>query len=161
MPTEVTGTTDLLSCAVVFGLKNCHSVGFIFCILWFLQVGFMFFILWFLQVGFGIEIKTILDPDLPFPTAVLRCLEGIEESFHAPFWMFDVSSYQYQKSVGSSIKFLRAFAERVIKQRQQALQRGDETPPDILSHLLKEKEQNPEITMEDLVDNFVTLFIAG
>ena len=92
---------------------------------------------------------------------MLRCLDGIEESFRAPFWMFDVSSYQYQKSVGSSIKFLRAFAEEVIKERQEALQRGDETPPDILSHLLNEKEQNPEITMEDLVDNFLTLFMAG
>ena len=117
--------------------------------------------MWFLQVGFGIEIKTIQDPDSPFPTAVLKCLDGIEESFRAPFWMFDVSSYQFQKSVGSSIKFLRAFAEEVIKERQEALQRGDETPPDILSHLLNEKEQNPDITMEDLVDNFLTLFMAG
>ena len=102
----------------------------------------MFFILWFLQVGFGIEIKTIQDPDSPFPTAVLRCLEGIQESFRAPFWMFDVSSYQFQNSVGRSIKFLRAFAEEVIKERQEALQRGDLTPPDILAHLLIKRRRN-------------------
>ena len=121
----------------------------------------MFFVLWFLQVGFGIEIKTIQDPDSPFPIAVLRCLEGIQVGFRSPFWMFDVSSYKYQKSVGRSIKFLRAFAEEVIKERQEALQRGDETPPDILAHLLKEKEHNPRITMEALVDDFLTLFVAG
>ena len=40
------------------------------------------------------------------------------------------------------IKFLRAFAEEVIKERQEALQRGDETPPDILAHLLIKRRRN-------------------
>jgi len=41
------------------------------------------------------------------------------------------------------------------------LKDGAETPKDVLEHILKEANINPDLDMEDLVDNFLTVFIAG
>jgi len=113
------------------------------------------------QVGFNIDLDTIRNPASEFPTAVSKVLEGIEASFQNPFWMFNVSMFPYQNSVIKAIKFLRNFATEVIKERCLALKNGAETPKDVLEHILKEATTNPDLDIEDLVDNFLTVFIAG
>ena len=115
----------------------------------------------FLQVGFDININTVRDPHSPFPSAITQSLAGIEQSYRDPLWMLKVPFFPYYNSVRKSITFLRTFAEKVIRKRAEALENGDDTPPDILAHLLSEKSKNSHITMEDLVDDFLTLFIAG
>ena len=49
----------------------------------------------------------------------------------------------------------------MIQERQEAVLRGDVTPHDILAHILREAETEPSVTLEDLVDEFVTFFVAG
>ena len=75
--------------------------------------------------------------------------------------MFNVSMFPYQNSVIKEVKFLRNFATEVIEERFLALQNGAETPKDVLEHILKEANLNPGLDMEDLVDNFLAIFIAG
>lgn len=113
------------------------------------------------KVGFNIDLDTIRNPASKFPTAVSKVLEGIKASFQNPFWMFNVSMFPYQNSVIKAIKFLRNFATEVIKERCLALKNGAETPKDVLEHILKEATTNPDLDIEDLVDNFLTVFIAG
>ena len=75
--------------------------------------------------------------------------------------MFNVSMFPYQNSVIKEVKFLRNFATEVIEERFLALKNGAETPKDVLEHILKEANLNPGLDMEDLVDNFLAIFIAG
>ena len=90
-----------------------------------------------------------------------KSLLGVQESFENPFWRFKVSAFPFQNCVIEAVKFIRGFAKRVIEERIRAIQNGDDTPKDILEHILKEAGQNPEITMEDLIDDFLTIFVAG
>lgn len=78
-----------------------------------------------------------------------------------PFWKFQISMFPFQNSAIAAVKYLRTFAKEVIEQRCSAWQNGEETPKDILEHILKEAKENSELDMEDLVDNFLTIFIAG
>ena len=113
------------------------------------------------QVGFNIDLDTVRDPSSKFPTAVSKVLEGFQASFQNPFWMFNVSMFPYQNSVIKAMKFLRNFAAEAIEERLLALKNGAETPKDILEHILKEANANPGLDMEDLVDNFLVVFLAG
>jgi len=101
------------------------------------------------------------NPASEFPTAVSKLLEGVQASFQNPFWMFNVSMFPYQNSVIKAVKFLRSFAAEVIKKRCLALKNGAETPKDVLDHIVNEANANPDLHIEDLVDNFLTIFIAG
>ena len=58
-------------------------------------------------------------------------------------------------------KFIRNFGKKVILDRQGAVLQGEDTPHDILAHILSVKEKQSSITNEDLVDDFVTFFVAG
>ena len=88
-------------------------------------------------------------------------LQGAQEIVQNPLWMFKRSEYPFQNSVIKAIKFLRSFATNVIEGRCLALKNGEETPKDILEHILNEAKENRDLDMDDLVDNFLTVFIAG
>ena len=75
--------------------------------------------------------------------------------------MFQISAFPFQNSVIEAIKYLRYFAKNVIEERVLALRNGQKTPNDILQHIVKEAQENSEIEMDDLVDNFFTIFTAG
>lgn len=113
------------------------------------------------KVGFNIDLDTVHNPASKFPTAVSKMLEGIQAGFQNPFWMFNFSMFPYQNSVIKAVKFLRSFAADTIEERFLALKNGAETPKDVLEHILKEANAHPGLDMEDLVDNFLAVFIAG
>lgn len=69
--------------------------------------------------------------------------------------------FPFQNSVIKSIKYLRAFAAKVIEERCSAVRNGEDTPKDVLEHILREAMENPHLDIEDLVDNFLTIFLAG
>lgn len=69
--------------------------------------------------------------------------------------------FPFQTSVIKAIKFLRSFATKVIEERCLALKNGEETPKDLLEHILNEARENHDLDMDDLVDNFLTIFVAG
>jgi len=113
------------------------------------------------KVGFNINIDSIGNPDSPFLSAAYKGLQGISFSFHSPLWMFQISTFPFQNSVIEAVKYLRNFGKKVIEKRCSAIQNGEETPADILDHILKEAKENPDLDLDDLVDNFATFFIAG
>jgi len=103
----------------------------------------------------------IRDANSPFPSAVSKGLEGIQQSLRSPFWRVSVSTFPFQRSVSEAAKFIRDFGRKVIRERQEAVSRGDDTPQDILAHILRVAEEDSSLTLEDLVDEFVTFFVAG
>ena len=88
-------------------------------------------------------------------------LKGVLESLRSPFWRVAVSTFPFQRRVSQAIKFIRNYGKKVIQERQEAILRGDDTPNDILAHILSVAEAEPTLTLENLVDEFITFFIAG
>lgn len=72
-----------------------------------------------------------------------------------------MSTFPFQRSVHEASEFIRNFGRKLILERQEAVLRGEDTPPDILAHILSVAEKEPSITVEDLVDDFATFFVAG
>ena len=72
-----------------------------------------------------------------------------------------VTTFPYQRRVSQAIKFIRNYGKKVIQERQEAILRGDDTPNDILAHILRVAEVEPTLTLENLVDEFITFFVAG
>lgn len=113
------------------------------------------------KVGFGISLGTIANPNSEFPRAVFKALKGVESSFRNPFWRLQFSNFPFQNSVIKDIKYLRSFATKVIEERCSALRNGEDRPKDVLEQILREAVENSDLDMDDLVDNFLTIFIAG
>ena len=55
--------------------------------------------------------------------------------------------FPFQNSVIKSIKYLRAFAAKVIEERCSAVRNGEDTPKDVLEHILREAMENPHLLM--------------
>ena len=114
-----------------------------------------------LQVAFDIDVNVIRDANSPFPSAVSKGLKGVQESIRRPLSKLSGLVLPSQSGLAEAIKFIREFAGNVIKERQEAVLRGDETPNDILAHILKVAESESSLSFEDLIDQFVTFFVAG
>ena len=115
----------------------------------------------FLQVAFDIDVDVIRDADSPFPSAVSKGLKGVQESMITPFSQLLGLVLPSQSGLAEALKFIREFAGKVLKERQEAVLREDETPNDILAHILKVAESESSLSFEDLIDQFVTFFFAG
>lgn len=57
--------------------------------------------------------------------------------------------------------FLRDYGKKVIQERQEAIALGEDTPSDILDYILRVAQADPTLTLEYLIDEFVTFFLAG
>ena len=114
-----------------------------------------------LQVAFDIDVDVIRDADSPFPSAVSKGLKGVQESMLTPFSQLLGLVLPSQSGLAEAIKFIREFAGKVLKERQEAVLREDETPNDILAHILKVAESESSLSFEDLIDQFLTFFVAG
>ena len=114
-----------------------------------------------LQVAFGIDLNTVHEPDSLFPTA-------IKESLTAPIWYLthplhaiDFTTYGYQNTVVAALHFLRDTGKKIIDERRKAIRNGDDIPSDILTYILKSVDEDASVDYEELLDHFVTFFIAG
>lgn len=122
---------------------------------------FIFHLLLLYKVAFDVDLDVIRDKNSPFPAALTETLKGVQESFFAPFWQVDLSSISVRKRLSKTTKFLRDYAKKVIQERLEAISRKDDTPSDILNHILFVAKAEPSLTLEYLVDEFVTFFVAG
>ena len=112
-------------------------------------------------MAFGIDLNTINEPDSPFPTAVRESLIAPIWALMHPFHAIDFTSYGYQNTVVEAIHFLRDTGKKIIDKRRRAMKNGDNVPLDILTYLLETVEEDISIDYEELLDHFVTFFIAG
>ena len=120
------------------------------------------------QVAFSLDLGSIGDPSFPFCSAAIRFLEAIRNSLESPFPSWLLSIYRWrvlqseiQQSQIAAIRFLRDFSRKCISERIMKVKDGDHVPNDILSYIVKCTEKDPTLTLEDLVDEMVLIFIAG
>ena len=118
------------------------------------------------KVGFGVDFNVILSKNAPFKKAVETALQSAQDTFVAsPLEMIRrlFSASTQQKDAVEAIKFLRETGKELIQKRQDEIKNGgDDLPLDLLTCILKTCESDNEtITMENLIDEFVTFFFAG
>lgn len=59
------------------------------------------------------------------------------------------------------MKLLRDTGRDIITQRVNDMKHGKELPKDILSFVVKVAQAEEDYTLEEMVDEFVTFFVAG
>ncbi|XP_030829781.1 cholesterol 24-hydroxylase [Strongylocentrotus purpuratus] len=116
------------------------------------------------KVGFDMDINAVENSDCPFPSAVALALQGINVAFQNPLTLVDPRSKarQYRRSVRDAVKLVRNIGQDCIEKRREAKKKGEELPKDILTCILQaEDDVGQKIEMAELLDEFVTFFLAG
>ncbi|CAJ0940772.1 unnamed protein product [Ranitomeya imitator] len=112
------------------------------------------------KVAFGMELNSLDDDQTPFPRAISTVMKGMVETRN-PLTMYTPGKQAFIRDVKENIKLLRKTGQECIKRRMKAIQDGEDIPVDILTQILKGAELEDGCSQEDLIDNFVTFFIAG
>ncbi|XP_073465775.1 cholesterol 24-hydroxylase-like [Aquarana catesbeiana] len=112
------------------------------------------------KVAFGMDLNSIDDDQTPFPQAISLVMRGLVE-MRNPFIRFSMEKQKYIKDTQESLKLLRKTGRECINRRRKAIEDEEDIPVDILTQILKGAAEEDECDMEDLIDNFVTFFIAG
>ncbi|NXO58821.1 CP46A hydroxylase, partial [Aramus guarauna] len=110
------------------------------------------------KVAFGLELNALSDDQTPFPRAVTMILEGMTKT-RIPFLQY-VSGKQ-KLEVRESVRLLRRVGKECIDQRREAIQNGKEVTLDILTQILKGDALEETRDDENILDNFITFFVAG
>ena len=96
-------------------------------------------------------------------SAVVDALRGFREAVTNPFFRFGLLKRGLAAKARAGARKVRAIARQCINARLSALKNDDDAvPDDILTLILRGAiAENHRFSLEDVVDEFVTLFIAG
>uniref|UniRef100_A0A7M4EVY8 Cholesterol 24-hydroxylase n=1 Tax=Crocodylus porosus TaxID=8502 RepID=A0A7M4EVY8_CROPO len=106
------------------------------------------------KVAFGMELNALHDDQTPFPHAVSMIMKGTSEMC-LPLLKYMPGKQKLIKEIQESVRLLRRVGKECIEQRREDIQNGEEARVDILTQILKAADD------ENILDNFVTFFIAG
>ncbi|XP_019613831.1 PREDICTED: cholesterol 24-hydroxylase-like [Branchiostoma belcheri] len=113
------------------------------------------------KVAFSMDLNTILDDHTPFPMATYITLSALIQQFRHPFMEYNPFQRDYIRKVREACRLLRKTGHSVLQERQDQIRRGEQLPNDIMTLILKANDEDSGLTVEKLVDDFVTFFIAG
>ena len=116
------------------------------------------------KVSFNIDTNTIEDPESPFPSAIRNYLFGVQANFVIPLSSRFLQIFQFkpfqtesQRVQIDAVRFLRHFALDCITTRMEDMAENKDVPNDLLSLLINDGS----LTKEEIIDEFITIFIAG
>ncbi|KAM3917972.1 cholesterol 24-hydroxylase-like [Leptodactylus fuscus] len=112
------------------------------------------------KAAFGMELNSLHDDQTPFPRAISTVMRGMVETRN-PLAKYTPGKQAFIREVKENIKLLRKTGRECIERRMKAIHDGEDIPVDILTQILKGAEVEDGCSLEDLIDNFVTFFIAG
>nr|XP_054763211.1 cholesterol 24-hydroxylase-like [Lytechinus pictus] len=116
------------------------------------------------KIAFSMETNAVGDPSCPFPSAITTALRGMQKFHDRPWSTVDPWSTSMRRGTREAISLVRETGREQIQERIQARKRGDHVPNDLLNLILdiaKDLERDNDFQMENMLDEFVTLFIAG
>ncbi|XP_043074573.1 cholesterol 24-hydroxylase-like isoform X1 [Puntigrus tetrazona] len=116
------------------------------------------------KVAFGVDLNFLKLTESPFQNAVELCLRGMVLDVRDPFFALMPKNWKTIQKIKDAVELLRKTGEKWIQERKTAIENGEDIPQDILSHILKTAEEekvNSAKDHEQMLDNFVTFFIAG
>ena len=116
------------------------------------------------QVSFNINTNAIEDPNSPFPQAIRRYLMGVQDNIINPLPSSLLAIFQFKMFQNATkreqidaARFLRKFASNCITSRMKDIADNKSVPDDLLSLLIKDGS----LSLDDIIDEFLTIFIAG
>ncbi|XP_028391234.1 cholesterol 24-hydroxylase-like [Dendronephthya gigantea] len=116
------------------------------------------------QVSFNVNTNTIEDPESPFLFAIRQYLHGVQANFDIPvsaailgIFQFELFQSASQRVQIDAARYLRKFAIDCISKRVMDIDEKKDVPNDLLSLLIRDGS----LTMEEIIDEFITIFIAG
>ena len=116
------------------------------------------------HVSFNIDTQAIEDPNSPFPSAIRLYLRGVQDNLDIPLSPTLLAIFQYKlfqndmkREQINAARFLRKYAANCITARMKDIADEKEVPNDLLSTLIRDGS----LTMDEMVDEFITIFIAG
>ncbi|XP_009889381.1 PREDICTED: cholesterol 24-hydroxylase [Charadrius vociferus] len=112
------------------------------------------------KVAFGLELNALSNDQLPLPHAVRMVLEGMTK-MRIPFFQYMPGKQKLVKEVKDSVRLLRRVGKECIDQRREDIQNGKEATLDILTQILKGDALEETRDDENILDNFITFFVAG
>nr|XP_056707270.1 cholesterol 24-hydroxylase-like [Euleptes europaea] len=112
------------------------------------------------KVAFGMEMNTIWDKQMPFLRAMTVVMRGIGASRDL-FFQYNPRNRKVVEETRKSARLLRRIGKECIEERLRAVRNGEETPSDILAKILENAGQEGQNDEENMLDNFMTFFIAG
>ncbi|KFQ31184.1 Cholesterol 24-hydroxylase, partial [Mesitornis unicolor] len=112
------------------------------------------------KVAFGLELNALSDDQTPFPRAVTLILEGMTKN-RIPFVQYMPGKQKLVKEVRESVRLLRRAGKECLEQRREAIRSGKEATLDILTQILKGDALEETRDDENILDNFITFFVAG
>uniref|UniRef100_A0A8C2SQN8 Cholesterol 24-hydroxylase n=1 Tax=Coturnix japonica TaxID=93934 RepID=A0A8C2SQN8_COTJA len=112
------------------------------------------------KVAFGLELNALSDDRTPFPHAVTMIMKGMTE-MRIPFVKYMPGKQKMIKEVRESVRLLRRVGKECIEKRREAIQSEKEMPMDILTQILKGDALEETRDDENILDNFITFFVAG
>lgn len=116
------------------------------------------------KVAFSLDLHCLDDHNCKVHRNLSKCLEGYSESYYQPLLSLSLYKQSYQKTISTSISVLRQCAKECIEQRLLAMEDSKKRPNDILQMILEAfdvNSKNSHAIMEELVDEFLTFFLAG
>ena len=116
------------------------------------------------QVSFNINTHAIEDLNSPFPGAIRCYLSGVQDNAEIPLHPTLLAIFQFsllqnstkREQIGAA-RFLRKFASDCITTRMKDIADNKAVPDDLLSLLIKDGS----LSLDDIIDEFLTIFIAG
>ncbi|NXC95153.1 CP46A hydroxylase, partial [Certhia familiaris] len=112
------------------------------------------------KVAFGLELNALSDDQTPLPNAVTKIMEGLNKAC-VPFIRFMPGKQKLVKEARESVRLLRRVGKECIDRRREAIQNGKEATMDILTQILKGDALEETRDDENILDNFITFFVAG
>ena len=116
------------------------------------------------QVSFHINTNAIEDPKSPFLFAIRNALKGVQANMNIPIPILFLRIFQFklfqkesQKVQINAARFLRKFASDCIATRMKDIAENRDVPNDLLNLLITDGS----LTMDEMVDEFLTIFIGG
>ncbi|KAL9970601.1 hypothetical protein ACROYT_G023006 [Oculina patagonica] len=113
------------------------------------------------KVAFGMDMDIISGKDTKFTEAVSLSFHGADVANWQLFHKWNVFQYSFQRRVTEAIQFLRETGRKVIEVRKNAMKRGEQVPDDMLQRIIQQQETIPNLGIEDMLDDFLSFFIAG
>ncbi|NXC37889.1 CP46A hydroxylase, partial [Penelope pileata] len=112
------------------------------------------------KVAFGLELNVLKDDQTPFPHAVTMIMKGLTET-RIPFMQYMPGKQKMIREVRESVRLLRRVGRECLDQRREAIESEKEVPLDIFTHILKGDALEETRDDENILDNFITFFVAG
>lgn len=114
------------------------------------------------KVAFDMEIEVFNEDPSPVSVGLNRAFAAFRESVNNPLFRFGLVKREMSRHGREGARQVRALAGSCIKERLQKVRQGLEVPKDILTMIVQGAvSEKTHFSLEEMIDEFVTLFIAG